>query len=403
MRQFIKRALQKSSKLTTGQLEELLISASGEIERLEAVLDSLSVGIMVLDTDHTIVLANMYARRILPSGLPEQTKEPVWEIVSSAKVAEFRKNTLLSGDKAEACEFEAAPKGVQRLFSISVWPLVRERHVTGSLIHVEDITERRSREARLRQMESLASLTTLAAGVAHEIKNPLGSISIHVQLIQKTMDANEKLYFEAHPEETMESEVGPALYFRNFDRYLKIVNEEIERLNHIVVDFLFAVRPMTMDIHKGEINKLLAELAEFVSFELKEAGIKCVLELDDNIPSIDFDERYIKQVFLNLIKNAIAAMPSGGTLTIKTEAADGVVTITVNDTGEGISEENISKIFEPYFTTKDTGSGLGLTLVFKIIREHLGEISVKSKPGEGSSFIITLPIPQRERRLIGAP
>ncbi|AEF82747.1 two-component system sensor histidine kinase NtrB [Leadbettera azotonutricia] len=403
MRQFIKRALQKSSKLTTEQLQELLVSASGEIERLEAVLDSLSEGIMVLDTDHTIVLANMYARRILPSGLGEQTKEPIWEIVSDAKVGAFLQETLLSGDKAEGCEFEAAPKGVQRLFSISVWPLIRERHVTGSLIHVEDITVKRSREARMRQMESLASLTTLAAGVAHEIKNPLGSISIHVQLIQKTMEANKRLYFDAHPEETMESEMGPAMYFRNFDRYLNVVNEEIERLNHIVVDFLFAVRPMTMNMHSGEINKLLSELAEFVSFELKEAGITCTLELDDTIPLIDFDERYMKQVFLNLIKNATAAMPSGGRITIKTVAAEGIVTITVKDTGLGISEENISKIFEPYFTTKDTGSGLGLTLVFKIIREHLGEISVKSKPGEGSSFIITLPIPQKERHLIGAP
>jgi PAS domain S-box-containing protein len=269
MRQFIKRALKKSNKLTAGQLQDLLVSVSEETERLETVLDSLSVGIIVLDTDHDIVLANMYARRLLPSGLAEQSKEPIWEIVSDEKVADFLKQTLLSGDKAEACEFEAAPKGVQRLFSISVWPLVREKHVTGSLIYVEDITERRSREARLRQMESLASLTTLAAGVAHEIKNPLGSISIHVQLIQKAMDANKKLYFDAHPEETMESEMGPALYFKNFDRYLNVVNEEIDRLNHIVVDFLFAVRPMTMDIRKGEINKLLSELAEFVSFELK--------------------------------------------------------------------------------------------------------------------------------------
>jgi signal transduction histidine kinase len=118
------------------------------------------------------------------------------------------------------------------------------------------------------------------------------------------------------------------------------------------------------------------------------------------LPLIDFDERYMKQALLNLIKNAIAAMPAGGNLTIQTKAGEAEISLTVRDTGTGISEEHLSKIFEPYFTTKPTGSGLGLTLVFKIIREHQGEITVKSKVGEGTSFIITLPIPQKERRLI---
>jgi signal transduction histidine kinase len=123
--------------------------------------------------------------------------------------------------------------------------------------------------------------------------------------------------------------------------------------------------------------------------------------LDESLPLLNFDERFLKQAFLNLIKNAAAAMPEGGILTIKTEKRDAEALISIQDTGTGISEENLSKIFEPYFTTKETGSGLGLTLVFKIIREHQGEISVKSREGEGTSFIITLPIPQKERRLIG--
>jgi signal transduction histidine kinase len=114
-----------------------------------------------------------------------------------------------------------------------------------------------------------------------------------------------------------------------------------------------------------------------------------------------FDERYMKQALLNLIKNAIAAMPSGGTLSIKTEVKDTDVLVSIADTGTGISDENLLKIFEPYFTTKDTGSGLGLTLVYKIIREHQGEVMVKSKEGEGTTFTIVLPIPQKERRLLG--
>jgi signal transduction histidine kinase len=108
----------------------------------------------------------------------------------------------------------------------------------------------------------------------------------------------------------------------------------------------------------------------------------------------------MKQALLNLIKNAQAAMPNGGSLKIKTEKTDTDILISVYDTGVGISEENLSKIFEPFFTTKETGSGLGLTLVFKIIREHLGEISVKSRKGEGTCFTISLPTPQKEKRLI---
>jgi signal transduction histidine kinase len=248
-------------------------------------------------------------------------------------------------------------------------------------------------------MENLASLTTLAAGVAHEIKNPLGSLSIHIQLIQKSMAANKAVYFRAHPR-GKDSDGDPSEYFDLLDKYIAVVNEEIDRLNRIVVDFLFAVRPMDMDLREGNINTLIGELTDFVWFELKETRIDCALELAENLPAIRFDERYMKQALLNLIKNAQAAMPGGGVLTIKTEVSDGELRISIQDTGTGIPEENLSKIFEPYFTTKETGSGLGLTLVFKIIREHQGEITVKSKEGEGSCFIITLPIFQKERRLI---
>ncbi|MCL2879526.1 MAG: ATP-binding protein, partial [Treponema sp.] len=147
----------------------------------------------------------------------------------------------------------------------------------------------------------------------------------------------------------------------------------------------------------------LGELAEFVSYELKEAKIECVIDLAKNLPAVNFDERYMKQAFLNLIKNAIAAMPEGGKLFIKTEANDTEICIIIADTGVGIPEENLGKIFEPYYTTRETGTGLGLTMVFKIIREHNGEINVHSNTGEGSVFIITLPIPQKETRLLGAP
>lgn len=382
---------------------------SSEIERFENVLDSLNEGILVCDSGHGLVLANKFAQRIFPvrsgagaaAGGAEPVNSPVWNLVRDKTIREFLEKTLLSGDRVNDVEFNAETKGVQRLLSISVFPLVRDYHVTGSLIHAADITEKRGREAKMRRMESLASLTTLAAGVAHEIKNPLGSISIHMQLLQKTMKKNEALYYQAHPEEKEGADdIGPNLYFKLFHKYMDVIDEEIERLNHIVVDFLFAVRPMDVNLREGDINVFIRGIMEFTGYELENAHIKAVLELAENIPFAEFDERVLKQAMLNLIQNAIAAMPKGGELIVKTSCEEGEIKIEVKDSGQGIPERLLSKIFEPYFTTKENGSGLGLTLVFKIIREHRGEISVRSKEGEGTNFIISLPIPQKERRLL---
>ncbi|MDR2742469.1 MAG: PAS domain S-box protein [Treponema sp.] len=401
MRDFIKRALKKLNKLTFEQVQDLLVSAATEIDRLETVLDSLNEGLLVCDTRHHLVMVNKYTERFFSVSHYEYENDPVWTLVKNEKLREFLETTLTNGDRVEEREFDAEVKGILRLLSISVLPLVRDRQVSGSLIHVEDITEKRGKEARLRRAENLASLTTLAAGVAHEIKNPLGSLSIHVQLIQKALAVNREMFFKAHPGGVDSIDQRPTGYFDMLDKYIAVINEEIDRLNRIVVDFLFAVRPMDMDFREGNINTLIEELVEFVKYELNEAGIECVLELDRRIPDADFDERYMKQALLNLIKNAIAAMPEGGRLTIKTGGTDMEIQIGIQDTGIGIPEENFSKIFEPYFTTKDTGSGLGLTLVFKIIKEHKGDVIVKSRKGEGSCFIVTLPVPQRETRLLG--
>jgi signal transduction histidine kinase len=396
MRLFIKRALQKIDELDKEKTRDFIMTASREIGRLETVMDSLLRGVLVCDTAHNLILANKSARRFFSIVSYEQGRETVWSVIPDNRVADFLARTLLSADKAER-EFGVDVGGTERLLSVSVMPVVQERQVTGSLILIEDNTERRAREAKLRLMENLASLTTLAAGVAHEIKNPLGSLSIHVQLIQKAMDAQEKLCAAVQDDS---SECEPGGYFRLMEKYLKVVNEEVDRLNSIVVDFLFAVRPMNAEFRRGDFNDFLRELAEFVSFELEEAGVKLAMNLADNLPALDFDASLMKQAFLNLIKNAAAAMRGGGTLSVSTEKAENEVKINVADTGAGIPEEDFPKIFEPYFTTKENGTGLGLTVVFKVIKEHRGEINVQSREGEGTVFSITLPVPQVERRLI---
>ena len=381
MRDFYRRALSKIGRLTVEQCRELLVSASGEIFRFETVLDSLPSGILVCDENHSLIMANKSSVRLLPLSGTEGG--PLWDLVADESVAAFFQQTLQSGDRILEREMDVEAQGTNRLLAISVHPLVDRRRITGSLVYVEDVTEKRGREARLRRAENLASLTTLAAGVAHEIKNPLGAISIHLQLMQKKL-AKEN---NDNPDPVI-------------NKYFDILNEEVDRLNHIVVDFLFAVRPMLLELREKDINPLIDELAELVRAELEESRIRLLLELDEKLPPALFDERYMKQVLLNLIKNAQAAMPNGGLLTIATQTSDNEIRISVCDTGTGISEENLKKIFEPYFTTKDNGTGLGLTLVFKIIREHRGEISVESREGEGTNFEIILPAHQKEMRLI---
>ena len=147
----------------------------------------------------------------------------------------------------------------------------------------------------------------------------------------------------------------------------------------------------------------MRELLEFLRFELQQAGIRLELELLEPSPHIRLDAKYLKQALLNIVKNAIAAMPQGGTLRIETRRKGDTLQLKVSDTGVGIPEENLDKIFEPYFTTREFGSGLGLTLVYKIVKEHQGEIAVSSRPGEGTTFTLSFPVPQGERRSARRP
>jgi len=378
---FFRRALSKLDKLNAEQRRELLVSAVGEISLLENVLDSIDMGILVCDEDHNLIMVNKWAQRLIPMNYIEGIKLKT-AIKDDLLVEEFRE-IILKREKVLDKELNLQHQGRNRLLSVNVVPLIRSKRIKGTLIYLEDITDKRRGEARLRRAENLASLTTLAAGVAHEIKNPLASISIYLQLLQKTIEKNENSY---------DKKCG---------KYISVLKEETDRLNKIVVDFLFAVRPMNIELRKGNINILISRLVEFVNYEMEQSKILCLLELDENCPEIMMDERYLKQALLNLITNAKSAMPNGGVLTVTTFSSENEIKISICDTGYGIKKENLEKIFEPYFTTRELGTGLGLTQVFKIVREHQGEITVDSAPGTGSDFRIILPVPQTQTRLIG--
>lgn len=392
MRGFYQRAVGRLDKIDPPQLRGLFRQLASDNDLLGMVLDSMARGIVVTNTDGDILLANRAAMRLVPLRSHEYAQQRVWKAVADEEIAEFLRDTVQRRDTVRDREFTIST-GATRTLSFGVLPLVHQGHVAGNLIYAEDVTERRATEARLRRAESLAALTTLTAGVAHEIKNPLGAIGIHLQLIERRL--------RAEPHDLS------AVAWEAIRDAVDVIGEEVARLNQIVVDYLFAVRPMNVDLASGDVNEVLEELLRLLRPELKAAEIELREDLGCRLPRVPFDSRYLREALLNLIKNAIAAMvetPAGDrprVLSVSSFAGADAVTIRIGDTGPGIPPEIQGKIFEPYFTTRDFGSGLGLTLVYKIVKEHMGEIELDSKPGLGSTFAISIPVPQTERRLLG--
>jgi two-component system, sporulation sensor kinase E len=382
MRRFLQRALEKIEKMDRTQIRQFVSDIARDNELLEMVMESMSDGVVVTDREDNILMVNKSAERMLPFSTDDLIEKPLDQTIGDKEIREFLKENLHGLDRILDQEFTLG-NGYSRTLSLSIMPLVRQGWITGNVIHIEDVTEKRAKEARLRRAESLAALTTLTAGVAHEIKNPLGSIGIHLELMKKEMSGKRQI----ETQKVMEN--------------LLIIKEEVERLNRIVMDFLFTVRPMNAELSYDELNRVVRELLDFMKFELAEAGITVDTDLAKASPQILVDERYMKQAVLNILKNAISAMPDGGTLRVQTVQKGNELLLKISDTGVGIPDEHMDKIFEPYFTTKDFGSGLGLTLVYKIVKEHMGDIEINSKVGEGTSITLSFPVPQKEKRLIG--
>lgn len=380
MRKFIEKALERLDRLDHEQVAHLIAGLAEENELLAGVLQSMTDGIIVTDPDRRVILSNRAASRMLGFAAEEAQERPLVEVVSDRALASFLDGHLAGPEKVTDREF--ALEGGRRLLAASILPLVRDGRVQGALVHLEDVTERKARESRLRRAESLASLTTLAAGVAHEIKNPLGSMGIHLQLTRRKIGGKE------------------CIEAADIEPHLAVMAEEVDRLNRIVVDFLFAVKPMDSRLEDADMNAVVRDLIAFVRPELDQAGVTVESALAEDLPPLKLDVRYIKQALLNLIKNAVAAMSGGGRLGVETRRVGDEVQLAVSDTGAGIPAEIMDKIFEPYFTTKPFGTGLGLTIVFKIVKEHFGDIAVASREGEGTTFTITIPVPQKDTMLL---
>ena len=392
MTNFEKRVSGKISKLNDEQIEQLFEVLNDGKEIVEAVINSLHTGLIVCDKEFRIKIINKAVSRYIHFSIPTPklrfSKLSVWDLIIDCDIADYIKTSAVKGKFNKTKEFTVETvDGKIRFISVRLIPFVKKQKIAGTIITVDDVTEKRNQETQLRRMEGLASLTTLAANVAHEIKNPLGAISIHIQLLQKAI------------QKAREAEgVLPDEKF--VEKHIEIVNEEIERLNGIVVDFLFAVRPINAELSFNDANTLITQFVDFCRPELEEKNIEVQTDLMENPPEILIDPKLFKQVILNLVQNSKSAMPDGGRLWVNTLVKDGFFILNIADNGTGMDENTVSRIFEPYFTTKTTGTGLGLTMVYKIIKEFSGDIQVQSFLGEGTLFSISIPVPQREHRLL---
>jgi signal transduction histidine kinase len=226
----------------------------------------------------------------------------------------------------------------------------------------------------LARTDRLAAVGTLAAGIAHEIRNPLVTVQTFVQLLPEQIDDPE---------------------FRT--TFLDLTNSELARVSTLINDLLSFSRPSPATLDEASINELGAQIIRLLTGQAKKSGVTLSAQLTPENPTCVVDKGQIKQVFMNLVMNALQATPTGGSVTLSTMLLHGVdgkdyCAIEVQDTGSGISAEHKEQIFDPFFTTKDTGVGLGLFITHQIIREHGGSITVESEGGKGTRFVIHLPV-----------
>jgi len=298
-----------------------------------------------------------------------------------------------------------------KFFRLYVAPLDNEgANGSGVALILHDATEARQKTFEAIESERLHSLTLLAASVAHEIGNPLNALHIHLQLMTREMKKLRQTLAETPLEPrfskrnraTKTSLADGEESADRIEKYLDVAKGEILRLDYIITQFLQAIRPTQPKLALASLNDVVREILELLRPEIENRGLNVNENLTNRLPATPIDFGQIKQALVNLVKNAVQAMTKGGTLALQTgEGSDGVW-VSVADTGGGIPQEQLNQIFEPFFTTKKKGTGLGLMIVQRIVREHGGRIELESNVGKGTMFRIWLPLHERRPRLLQA-
>jgi PAS domain S-box-containing protein len=372
---FLDKLIKRMDRMEPGEVQGIMVELLKEKGFLEKVFQALQEGVILLDTEGRVTYVNRAATQFF--GMESQ--QVLGQQLSHGVRGLDWKELLKPGTVVNRDLEIFYPENRYLNFYITS---IDDDQPLGFVMLIRDITETRKRTEAQLESERLNAFTLLAAGVAHELGNPLNSLTIHLQLLERRL---RKMGAK-----------GDGLR-----DHLEVATTEIKRLDFIIGQFLAAIRPTKPQMQRVQLGELLTESLRFLKPELDQAKVKVKLDVRADLPTMLLDANQMKQAFYNLIRNACQAMPKGGILTVGGSFTDYEVNITFEDTGKGISPEQMGKLFQPFSTTRATGTGLGLLIVRRIVREHGGEIDIESREGRGTRIRLWLPLVEKKVRLLG--
>ena len=410
---FLDKVLGRIGRLDSEGLQTVVQRLARERSFLETLFNTIEDGVLVVDEQGRIVYFNQAVAHLL--GLKAQDSEGhhLTRYLPELDWKELSARDRAGGQPVVRHEFEVKyPR--HRFLRLYAAPLDGEAAgSSGMALILHDATEARQKTFEAIESERIQALTLLAASVAHEIGNPLNALHIHLQLIERELKKLRQVAKESNGRTLPRVKRPRPQVLRpgsdtediaaRLDSYLTVAKGEIARLDYIVTQFLQAIRPTPPQKKMVSLNDLARETIELLRPEIENRAQTVEEKLARQLPSAPLDPAQIKQVLVNLLKNAMQATTKGGVLTVQTGSGADGVWVSIADTGCGIPQERLNRIFEPFFTTKKKGSGLGLMIVQRIVREHGGLIKLESHVGQGTTFRIWLPLRERQPRLLEAP
>ncbi|MCH2381611.1 MAG: ATP-binding protein [Pedosphaera sp.] len=393
---FIEKVLGRIDALNPENLQSFVERLARDRSFLETLFNTIEDGVLVADREGKVTYLNAAASQLTGFDEDAAMDQPVTRLLPELDWASLQAADHEGGRSVVRREFELDyPR--KRFIRLYAAPLDGEaKGSTGMALILHDATEAREQTHEAIESERIQALTLLAASVAHELGNPLNALSIHLQLMDREIRklGQPSAAGEAgDPDEV--SDIAAKL-----EKYISVAKGEVNRLDYIVTQFLQAIRPSKPKLKKSSLNDTVEETIELLRPEFDNRGQAIKLEFAKSLPLALFDAAQIKQSLINLMKNSMHAMSTGGELTIKTGEAAAGVWVSLTDTGGGIPQEQIKRIFEPYYTTKEKGSGLGLMIVQRIVRDHDGRLELVSHGGKGTTFRIWLPQEERRQHLL---